>query len=458
MRHKEGQLADYNLAMDKARVSTDPGELSSYIEEFEMKNKQFAAEIDNIFVKKKLTDESTRQVEEEINLLHHEAEAKINKLEPQKLQRYKALVDRSHQLRAQEDQAQQVLDQILAQIQEIEGGSSRHPSYADEYNAAMKKRARTQKEVRNLMQELEICEMPDPREANARLKDRVEHQSRDLTQLGSVTRDLKDRIKAAQKQLQDLTEELTDRKGDQGGDKRNYEKLRQRDDEMTEFDNKFEETRNSTVADQQATQENIVALLEHISQGLEQQNSMPSQQRLREMREEATFKERQLETSQSTMKRLLFEKKQREDDLAKLNDLDGRIDKEMQALDANMAAMRSDMLEFEDIDGLRHRASRTVQHLSRLLKDYQGRRDSVKDQVTQLQTKYEGLKSKIHASDTAKTLSTLEAKLRTYAQNIFHLQEFVETKSRETDFKATKATCFSILDKLNAHAKSHSAL
>ena len=44
MRQLEGTLADYNLAMDKHRVSTDPAELNDYINEFEAKNKQFAAE------------------------------------------------------------------------------------------------------------------------------------------------------------------------------------------------------------------------------------------------------------------------------------------------------------------------------------------------------------------------------------------------------------------------------
>ena len=45
VRQLEGTLADYNLAMDKHRVSTDPAELNDYINEFEAKNKQFAAEV-----------------------------------------------------------------------------------------------------------------------------------------------------------------------------------------------------------------------------------------------------------------------------------------------------------------------------------------------------------------------------------------------------------------------------
>lgn len=69
-------------------------------------------------------------------------------------------------------------------------------------------------------------------------------------------------------------------------------------------------------------------------------------------------------------------------------------------------------------------------------------------------TKYEALKGKIQASEAAKVLSTLEAKLRTYGQTIFHLQEYVETKGRETDYKAVKECCVHLVEKLNNHAKT----
>ena len=56
--------------------------------------------------------------------------------------------------------------------------------------------------------------------------------------------------------------------------------------------------------------------------------------------------------------------------------------------------MQSDMIEFDDVNGLRKRASTTMTALSRLIKEYQGRRESVKCQVTQLTSKYEALKGK----------------------------------------------------------------
>jgi intraflagellar transport protein 74 len=429
-------------------------ELNEYIAEFEAKNKHFAAEIDSIFVAKKQQDEATTQVERQIAELHQQAQRKINELEPQKLHRYNALLSESQDLMQRQDGLVQSADALMNEVHALEGASGARQSHADEYGALAKRRARLHKEARQLEDELAIWELPDVREAQQRLKERVEAQSKELKQCDSVAKDLKEQIRAAQQQLSELGDELAERKGESGGDKDKYEKLRQRDDEMTAFSRAFDDQRDATGADQRATADTVVALLEHISQGLEQQHSMPSQQRLREMRDEATFKQRQLESSQQTMSRLLQERKQREAELEKIANLDEKVELEVASLMQNMAAMRRDMAEFDDVDGLRQRAQKTTQHLQGLLKDYRGRRESVRAQVAQLTTKYEGLKGQIQASDVAKTLSTLEAKLRTYAQNVFHLQEFVETKGRETDYKALKENCTNLQDKLNAHAKA----
>ena len=56
---------------------------------------------------------------------------------------------------------------------------------------------------------------------------------------------------------------------------------------------------------------------------------MPTQQRLREMKEEATFKEKQLESSQQTMQRLQNERKQRLAEMEKIRNLDEKIQLEL---------------------------------------------------------------------------------------------------------------------------------
>merc|ERR1719284_1338927 len=121
-----------------------------------------------------------------------------------------------------------------------------------------------------------------------------------VQELDAKQKELKEGKAGLEKQLQELSNELAERKGE-SGEKDKYEKLHQRDEEMTQFIAEFELTRSSTIPDQQTTQDTIVALLEHVSSSLAAEQDMPTQQRLKEMKEEATFKEKQLESSQQTM-------------------------------------------------------------------------------------------------------------------------------------------------------------
>ena len=50
---------------------------------------------------------------------------------------------------------------------------------------------------------------------------------------------------------------------------------------------------------------------------------------------------------------------------------------------------------------------------------------------------------------TAKSLDSLEQKLRFYEQNIFSLNEYIESKGRATDFESVKAACNATVDELN---------
>lgn len=454
VRTLEGTLADYNLAMDKARISTDPVELDEIVSEFRSKNRKFAGEVDRIFLIKKQKKDDTTQIDAKIQELHSLAQRKISDLDPQKLNHYNDLQNQSLELQGKQNAAlMEVEGGLISQIHDgLEG--LHEESFSHEYLRLSKFGERLKRNESQLIDELAMWELADPKETLAKLKSQVEAQSSELKHYEGYARDLQDQIAAAREQLSEVNEELKDHKTNPEDQQHKYEKLRQRDEEMSKFISEFEATRVSTVQDQKLTEGSIVSLLEHVSQTLEQQNSMPTEQRLREMRVEATFKERQLESSQQTTHKLIQERRQRETELQKIQSLDEKIKIELSSLQQKMKMMQSDMIEFDNIDGLRQRAAATLSTLSRFIREYQGRRESVRSQVVHLTSKYEALKGKIQASESARNLSVLEAKIRSYGQTIFHLQDFVETKSRETDYKFLKESTFTLLSNMNRNAKT----
>ena len=72
--------------------------------------------------------------------------------------------------------------------------------------------------------------------------------------------------------------------------------------------------------------------MSHISEGLARQGHMPNKQRVSEMRDDLSFKQRQLDSAEGTKNRLEAELKKRNVELEKINTLDEKIAIELNSL------------------------------------------------------------------------------------------------------------------------------
>ena len=82
-------------------------------------------------------------------------------------------------------------------------------------------------------------------------------------------------------------------------------------------------------------------------------DELPTQERLEEMKDEVSFKTKQLETSQQTMARLQDQRVKRIEEMEKIDSLDEKIGVELKQLQEKMETMKGEMSGFEDIEGLR---------------------------------------------------------------------------------------------------------
>eukprot|EP00520_Triparma_pacifica_P000984 CAMPEP_0118662112 /NCGR_PEP_ID=MMETSP0785-20121206/16645_1 /TAXON_ID=91992 /ORGANISM="Bolidomonas pacifica, Strain CCMP 1866" /LENGTH=557 /DNA_ID=CAMNT_0006555609 /DNA_START=46 /DNA_END=1716 /DNA_ORIENTATION=+ len=442
VRNLEGTLADYNLAMDKLRTSTDPQEVKNYQQNLEMRNRNEAAEIDKVFLMKQQREKGTQDLEHQISQVHMAAEAKIKQLEPAKLQAYERLIQESQKLQQEGMQREQELEQMRHKIHELES-AVRGTGMREEYNSEERRANRIRKDLAQLEEDMEIAQM-DPKDAHARLLDKVKEDNRKTTELENRSKEIDDEMKKGKRQIMELQNDLQEReRGDKTkNDSHKYEKLFQRDNEMTSFLSNFDKQKGETVKDQERTRQTIVALLEHISSGIGSTEDMPSQERLEEMKDEVSFKTRQLETSQQTMARLQEQRAKRIEEMEKINKLDEKIGVELTQLKEKMETMKTEMKEFEDIEGLRNRATFTKDELEKLREKYMTRRGAIKQQVAALSAQVDANKKALLMNETSKNLTSLEQKLRHYEQNIFSLKEYVETKGRETDFETLKVDVF----------------
>jgi intraflagellar transport protein 74 len=449
----EGQLADYNLALDKIRSATDPEDVHQMAAHMAEKNRQTGQDLDRIFMQRKQREQETMNMEDQIETIHRSIQKRINDMDSGRLRYYNELMLRQKELQDRLLANESRLNSLNTTIRSYEADEKTN-SLRKEYLILERKLQSLRKEKDSLQEELDIANL-DPKDAHTRFVQRV-------NTIKQTTKAMEDRVQSLQQEIQQTKKQLeelqasTSMAGNANGNNEldaeemaKYELLQKRDQDMTSFMDNFEITKQGIFDEQRQVQYMIVALLEHIGKGIDASTALPTTEALQEMESAKQFKEKNLLTAQKTMENLVSEKKKRERELDLLRASEPKLMTELTNLREAMSKMRSEMEDFQDLDRLRREFQTTKAFLMDMKTSYLKRRDTMRQQLQSVSNEYESLKKQLNSHEIGRELDDTEKRLKHYERSIFELREFVETKTRETDFEHVKTLCLKLSDQLN---------
>jgi len=292
VRDYEGQLADLNLAHDKHRSGTNPLEIMRFQKHVREHNEAQAKEVDAVFIQRQQREAATKDILDQIKSLEEKTQQKIATLDEEKAARYAAQHENLTKLKERAGKGQAQIEQMKVQIRALEDEINNN-TFRNEFNERTKKLARLKKEAGNLEMDLESLNM-DPAEARQKLLAKVKDTNQEIRELKFQCEVVVKENEALRANLEGLTRDIEDRKGDGADNSKKYEVLFKRDKEMTDFIDKFPEEKGKELESQAKSQQMVVDLLNHISQDLARQHNLPSEAKVNAMREDLSFKKRQV--------------------------------------------------------------------------------------------------------------------------------------------------------------------
>lgn len=451
VRNLEGNLADYNLAMDKARDSTDPDDVRAYQQQLAHRNKQEKHQVDAIFMERQNCENAIRSFEEKMDKMRKMEEYKVSQLSEHDRARYMQLAQENQHLNHALESRRNELESVLKRVRQGEAALE-NDHLREDHKSLSRQLDSLRQEKENLETELETSKL-SPEEARARLLEKVKDDNQKIQELGKQIDDAEEECREKRRQINEVQSEVDERRGGTGGaagDAQKYAALEERDKEMTRFLETFEEQMVQELEEQKRAQKMIVGLLEHTSRHLAHSENLPSEEQYTEMKDTLTFKKKQLESSASTMEQLEKELEKRRGELEKINTLDEKIEVELKSLTERIETMKNEMTQFVKIDEMRTQAEYTRSELEALSQYYKKRRSNMRSQVSLVKQKHDKRKAMLTDNETARMLEGLEQKLRSHEQNIYHLNEFIIEKELETNFQSEREECGRIIDDLNA--------
>ncbi|NXI01133.1 IFT74 protein, partial [Pachycephala philippinensis] len=432
----QGQLADYNMVVDILNTSTDMAEVIHDYNMLKVQNDRDAQTMDKIFTERQATEKLIQAVEEDI-------------------EREKVVADDIMKDMSQENQAkymemkaanEKLSQELVVQQQELDALNVKEESLRAEIAHSGVKQEAVQlyeklhqlKEHRDQMI-AEDKNMESPQEERERLLKQARTENVvifnfDFHYLFFRLAEVKEKIDHLKKVIQRLDMDLENHRGEENW---KYKELKKREESMDNFLETFEDAKNQELERKAQIEANIVALLEHSSRNLNhmKQISSVTNQELKIMQEDLTFKSNEMQKSQSTAKNLITESQKLQMDLQKMELLEGKMVGELASLKDKIEQTKAELDIYNNLPALKASGEEKKKKLQDDKEKLTKHCHAFKKIMEHLNTEYETLKKELQENETHSQLTNLERKWQHHEQNNFMMKEFIATKSQESDYQ-----------------------
>uniref|UniRef100_A0A8C7WMT7 Intraflagellar transport 74 n=1 Tax=Oryzias sinensis TaxID=183150 RepID=A0A8C7WMT7_9TELE len=409
----QGQLADHNMLVDKLNTNTEMEEIISDYSILKAQNDSEAQSIDNIFTERREREEQIKAIEEEIKKERQIADRVVQSMPAAKQEKYFSMAATNEQLL--QVQLDQTLDLSHSQIKQEVVRLHEMLSVMETKRDAM---------------EAEQKSMCSPKEEREKLFQQVKEDNQEIASMERQLAEIRERTRQTVQEIQHLEQNS---EAVQGECQQKFKELKRKEEEI---DQSFDEAKAEELQKQRQTQESIILLLEHCSRNtlrFRQVDAVTASE-LKNMQEVLVSKETDVVQSESTARGLTAESRRLQQDLEKVQQLDGKITSELSGLQEQVSSMESELHTYRDLDTLKLTGEDRKKKLLEERALLSQRRDSFTQLLEDINSKYKDLKTKLQENETHTQLANLEKKWQHLEKNNFVMKEFIASKTQESDF------------------------
>lgn len=447
MRTLQGKLADYNLMLDRTRVNKEVHDINGECAQLANANASERHRVDDVFNHRQAVEGQGREVEQMLQAHSAEMARRLDSIDPSMKDAFLKMQDEHRRLTVQDLPKKQAdLHFFTERCNEMEQAVQR-----DEHRSVMFKLKdelrRLEKQHHELTEELDGPQLSVPQQREMLLQ-KVKADNAEIAENEKRLAETQDAVRRGRAQLSQLANEASEANDPKA---QKYQELFQRDKEMSELIDTFEEKKAEELKKTTTAQAEIVRLLQSISRKTEflENSGSLSAQKLTDLKAEVDFKQTQMDNSAHTSNRLGSELDKRKVELEKINTLEQKIGVEIAQLKDKMATMSKELEVFRDLAKLKADSAATRDGLSASLETAKGAVTSSKQKGEKSKKRYEEMKAALAADSTAVALDELEQKMRHLEQTVYVLSEYIDTKGAETMYQPVADDTMNMLNQVN---------
>lgn len=434
LKEKQGELADYNLLIDKINTNTDVEDIAEDCAALQAQNNRDSKGVEILFGEKREKEHQVSQLEAEIRRQREATNQLLQGLDYESQTKYMSMKEANFELQQKAEQLQSQVDGLASKERNLQTELESNPLKQRAFE--INRRIHELLDKRNtLKEEIESEAQLSPEEEKAKHLSQVKEDNKEISGFESRIRELRGKIEQCQEEIVRCEDSIQDQDSEQA---KKYKELRKREDQIEDYLSKHDSLMSEEKEAKSIHEENIVKLLEATSTGLSRAKMLPSVRDFKELKDDLEFKATEADRAQDTLHTLESDKSKLRSDFQKLEQLETKINTEMVQLQDKIGKMNEELEVYSDTDKLKKSLEEKRKLLIAEREKILGTRDASKANLEKLQAEHDQQKAVLEENETYVQLTNLERKWQHIEQNNQFMKDFIATKSQESDYVPLK--------------------
>ncbi|XP_012258502.2 intraflagellar transport protein 74 homolog [Athalia rosae] len=441
----QGQLADYNVVVDKMTLDPDKQSIENEASSLAMNNEQTMAEIENLFKHRQQKEQELRATEREVHSEKSNTGRVIEKMNAEQHNQYDDLKNQKLELQSIVDTMQTELDELSADKTNMEEQIVLSQVKQEAVSLLVKisevegKRDRLREEEKNRL---------SPEEERIQLLAKVKQDNADIAAAEKQMSELKGRISEAEQELEQLETDLEER---QSARHMKYKEMRKREEAMEQFMATFDRSKEDELERLDTLESKVVDYLKQISNSTSSNFHLTAGDEMEILSVQHVLSEdpELFANDDQSIEGLNNEHVRLQQSLMRMESLEERLQVELNELHEKIKRKQSELLVFEDLDGLKARFELKREEMAAEYAKLKEREPLSKQELLALHKDHECIKAQLDKNDTYLQIYSLEKKLEKLKQSNESMEKFISEQRARIDYSTIKREALKLVGYYN---------
>jgi intraflagellar transport protein 74 len=286
-------------------------------------------------------------------------------------------------------------------------------------------------------------------EARDRLLANIKEANGLILQTDKRIKEVKKMNDAYEKQLREMAAEFEEKRNEDQ-DKQKYEILYQRDKEMTDFIQTFDQTRGKDMDDCRVIQNHIIEMLEAASKTLALTRTLPSKETVNQQVNDLEFGQGKLDDAETTYQRLQRDYEEKMSMIARVDQLEEKVLSETESLAQKGVQMKEEITtKFSKTHEMKAQREKYRESLIRDKDELARMIGKIKEEAQKKSYDFELKKQKLSMHEQYQRYSELEKRYAQNEQQINYMKNFILTKTADMNYQPMIQECQTLINDMN---------